>query len=120
MTAPFGFEDIDGEDGHEGYIRIEEPWDEVQPRDIQNGSETLMQYTGLKDKNGREIYEGDVLAFSNSPEIPKGHVHFKDGGWRVLRNIKLKTDWINDTYLRSYTKRHVVIGNIYENPELLK
>lgn len=58
----------------------------------------LMQFTGLTDKNGKEIYEGDLVTDINN-KIRK--VRWVDNGWNLLGKYK-------------------VIGNIYENPELLK
>lgn len=84
----------------------------------------LMQYTGLKDKNGREIYEGDWIdtgLTSGSPntalrnrEKIAGQVFFADGGF-YFGNPKSK----HDRWLITYGLLKV-IGNIYENPELLK
>jgi uncharacterized phage protein (TIGR01671 family) len=88
----------------------------------------LMQYTGLKDKNGREIYKGDIL------KTDRGNYFVKE----VLPFIELVgyDEWSDpgdepeeyhngDYYQGSNIQSHswnefVVIGNVYENPELLK
>ena len=73
----------------------------------------LMQYTGLKDKNGKEIYEGDIVKLSNGKVSQISYVY--DGWWfDGYDNDIIWEDRKNDF-------RHIeVIGNIYENPELLK
>jgi len=65
----------------------------------------LMQYTGLKDKNGKEIYEGDIIQRGTTVS----DIVFENCGFK-LRKGNSVCDVI---------KPFEVIGNIYENPELL-
>ncbi|MFA5500836.1 MAG: YopX family protein [Candidatus Omnitrophota bacterium] len=82
----------------------------------------LMQYTGLKDKNGIEIYEGDVVSFEpNSIEYPEDIFIYEVVWFKQNCSFLFKIN--NDRYDAldvSYQDRLEVIGNIYENPELLK
>lgn len=69
------------------------------------------EYTGLKDKNGKEIYEGDILFESFREEYFK--VVFENGSFRAEA----------DGYsldLEDYDDICEVVGNIYENPELME
>jgi len=92
---------------------------------------TLMQYTGLKDKSGTEIYEGDIV-ITEQPEIRDDCDTWvrTDWGNAVVSitpesGVTMKTDggdywsWDDDA-----TVMHIrfieIIGNIYENPELLE
>lgn len=75
--------------------------------------ETVGQYTGLTDKNGKKIFEGDIVdILTENEEI--GIVEYDDGGFQVEANgfiVDFHTN-INGTDLE-------VIGNIYDNPELI-
>lgn len=79
----------------------------------------LMQFTGLKDKNGKEIYEGDIV--NRFEDYNFKVVWCEEDGAFVLRSLKDK----NDDYFRHMKYYELeteieVIGNIYENPELIK
>jgi uncharacterized phage protein (TIGR01671 family) len=105
-------------DGYIGMVL----WGEKQTRHIHRDNMTLidpndcelMQFTGLKDKNGREIYEGDIVAHAiEGYTTPLSVVEFKDGMF-VFTDSEYSTELIESL---DYCE---VIGNIYENPELLK
>ena len=73
----------------------------------------LMQYTGINDKNGVEIYEGDIIICKYGPEIMM-EVKWIDEGFRTLGKYN------GDNYVGYVKNSAEVIGNIYENPELLE
>jgi uncharacterized phage protein (TIGR01671 family) len=91
----------------------------------------LMQFTGLKDKNGKDVYEGDCLGYlTHNGEVElEGEVEWdKDTASFILiardvrREILNKMTFWNQNSYYNYRdiKSFMVIGNIYENPELLK
>jgi uncharacterized phage protein (TIGR01671 family) len=83
----------------------------------------IMQYTGLKDKNGKEIYEGDIISYpeyprhiaiANTHELPASVV-FSRGKFAV--SGKDLYYWVSEHNGIGIAS---IIGNIYKNPELLK
>lgn len=79
---------------------------------------TLGQYTGLKDVNGKEIYEGDIVLINKEKNI-KGIVKYSE---TYAEFVVVNTNNITDEYepLADYKKHLEILGNEYENPELLE
>ncbi len=93
--------------GNKVYKRMD--WAYVDPA-------TVGQFTGLTDKNGKEIYEGDVITF---------YVSLKKVNGEFVEDIrKTVVEWdgagFNIASLSKITHTVKVIGNIHDNPELLK
>lgn len=86
---------------------------------MNNRQYTLMECTGVKDKNGAEIYEGDIVRADNWRHIVISYgeqYHEEDwGGWFVYQGWNLE---LGSGYLDPVKWELEVIGNIYENPEL--
>lgn len=94
--------------------RIERIW-------RKQGDVEIMQYTGLKDVNGEDIYEGDIVhGYDQEPDRDDGYI-----GSSVIDvvNFKYGAFWIGDSWneIMVMTPPIVeVIGNVHENPELLE
>lgn len=88
-----------------------------------SGETIVMQYTGLKDKNGKEIYEGDVLhvIYSDGREFMGEDADYKDSVYydKDCASFMIKRLIGADALGHDLGKSMEIIGNIYENPELL-
>nr|DAY35870.1 MAG TPA: YopX protein [Bacteriophage sp.] len=82
--------------------------------------EYLMQSTGFKDKNGKEIFEGDIVRQVRTQPITEnetitGVVIMIEGAWLIMNDCEQLA-----SYLWSETDENEIIGNVYENTELLE
>lgn len=95
-------------------------WEEAYPIarsiDFVVFPDTIGQFTGLHDKNGREIYEGDIIKYLFHGLFYAGTIIYQDAKF-VMKKI------YGDGYMfpQDYGEKYIeVIGNIHTNPELLK
>lgn len=81
--------------------------------DIFKQDSVAMLSTGLKDKFRQELWEGDIVRYTESygAQMPAARIVFSDGCF-IFGNL--------EEYVKQWVKQIEVIGNIYENPELLK
>lgn len=93
--------------------------------EIEVAPDTVGQFTGMKDSNGTEIYEGDIINWlvgrNGQGFVEEGHVEWRqiEGCYIVINRFSTKDNRENILPLIRCTRDIKVIGNIYDNPELL-
>ena len=81
---------------------------------------TVGQFTGLTDKNGKKIFEGDKLYCEAQLDKAEMYVVFEEGQFRMVLCDKFKEYETGRGYYDINSFQKTVIGNIHNNPELLK
>lgn len=100
INVPFNDNDVNG--------RLDEP--------IEVYSETVCEYTGLTDKNGRRIFENDICDRKEQfPEI----VTYHDGDWTLDYSYASEYSYCNLGFYVAERGGVEIIGNIFDNPELV-
>jgi len=79
------------------------------------GNNNIEQCTGLKDANGRLVYEGDIIASRFQGQLFTANIKYFRAGW-----VAEFHNWKPSLYLMCREAKFEVIGNIHENPELLE
>jgi uncharacterized phage protein (TIGR01671 family) len=112
-------------DGAEDYILPNLPSGAIDYEMYQVDQNTVGQFTGLRDKNGKEIYEGDIIKYFMDTDfddmMPIDYdeytsvIHSTDG-----INEMVTDDGFSILGIASQSHRPIIIGNIYDNPELIK
>jgi len=94
---------------------IDEEMDYISTPKFNAEEFTLMQFTGMKDKNGVDIYEGDVWKIDGLPQV----VEMIDGCWQAVGRTAYGDIYDKQTFDLIRFQHIEVIGNIYENAHLL-
>ena len=85
---------------------------------IVNNDLHLMQSTGLIDKNGKEIFEGDIVDYKDRKAVIKWHGSYASFIYMFVEDLKNRNQEWEPLYLSYY--HFEIVGNKFENPELLE
>ena len=107
MSNPFTLDEIIGEEG--------ELWTPDSFPLHDPGLYIIMQYTGLKDVNGKEIYEGDIVKWKSTHKVASGKIRIDTVTWDQETACYLLMPFIHELH----TADMGIIGNIHQNPELV-
>nr|DAE43252.1 MAG TPA: YopX protein [Bacteriophage sp.] len=96
---------------------IKEPYKNESSNVWHIDADTVGQYTGYTDMNGKKIFEGDIVAFNyTADELTNCEILWFKNKWVVRERVHYAINDIDSFFCG----RSTVIGNIYDNPELLK
>ncbi|HEM5420057.1 YopX family protein [Streptococcus suis] len=116
--AWFGSEMYDKPVVYDGELYLD--WRDFENGKTHNGA-ILMQSTGLVDKNGKEIFEGDVVLENGWRKVAVSfgtqEIEENFGDKRIFQGFNL---YLGGGYPEAVMSKHEIIGNIYENPELVE
>jgi uncharacterized phage protein (TIGR01671 family) len=95
------------------------PWSTLSA-DLPDEHIVIQQYTGLKDTNGKDIYEGDIIQLEGSPISYS--IEWDKYQWAINAHGALgyDPDWNIQPFNHCVYERAIVVGNIFENSDLLK
>jgi uncharacterized phage protein (TIGR01671 family) len=117
MTREIKFRDWDPETEEMRYFNLDQ-----YDRTVHDAYGNIMQFTGLLDKNGKEIFENDIIVLSHPCWSVKCIVKYDNQlACYVLESFEKIDKGVRKSFLHIYQEdlNYKVIGNIYQNPELL-
>lgn len=118
FRAWFGSEMYDKPVVYDGEFYLD--WREFEDGNTYNGA-ILMQSTGLFDVNGKEIFEGDVIVAMSQGVKATGEVKRRiDGYWLMYPSFQNREFWHIVENVDTGETGVEIIGNIYQNPELME